>query len=153
MTSVMTKSFKQSQNGYFIPLGNVALCVQQYTPGSGAGGSAVAGSFALATWAQGGSTPHKATSTISTVAAGGLLRDMGKTVLSSGRTFRKIQLMTSAVSTGGVGGPAGVTTTVNVDYLTGYIELASGFNSLNGVAGVAAAGSGMAPVAYYPGLF
>jgi hypothetical protein len=142
----MTRSFKQSQNGYFIPLGNVAAVVQQYTPGTGAGGSAVAGTFALAVWAQGGGAlSHKLTSTISAVGAGGLLRDMGKTVVSSGRTFRKIQLMTNAVSTGGVGGAA-AGATANVDYLTGYIELASGFNSLNGTTVVA-------PVAYYPGLF
>ena len=146
MTSVMTRSFKQSQNGYFIPLGNVALSVRQYTPGSGSGGSAVAGFFSTATWAQGGSAPSPYTSSISTVAAGGLLRDMGKTVVSSGRTFRKIQLMTNAVSTGGVGGVA-AGAAANVDYLTGYIELASGFNSVGQNAGV------VAPVAYYPGLF
>jgi len=145
MTSVMTKSFKQS-GGYFIPLGNVATGVLAYTAGTGSGGSAVAGSFALASWAQGGTTPAKATSTISTVAAGGLLRDMGKTVVSSGRTFRKIQLMCSTVSTGGVAGPAGVSTNPNVDYLTAYIELSSGFNSIN-------PGAVPVPVAYYPNLF
>ena len=146
MTSVMTRSFKQSANGYFIPLGNVATAVLQYTPGSGAGGSALAGSFALATWGQGGSAASKATSTISAIGAGGLLRDMGKTVVSSGRTFRKIQLMCSTVSTGGVGGTA-LGATANVDYLTAYIELASGFTS------VGTGSASFAPVAYYPGLF
>jgi hypothetical protein len=71
---------------------------------------------------------------------------MGKTVVSSGRTFRKIQLMTSTISTGGVAGPAGVTTNPVVDYLTGYIELSSGFNAIN-------PGSVPVPVAYYPNLF
>ena len=145
MSSVTSRSFKQS-GGYFIPLGNVAASVQAYTAGTGSGGSAVAGSFALAAWAQGGSTPAKATSTISSVAAGGVLRDMGKTVVSSGRTFRKIQLMTSTISTGGVAGPAGVTTNPVVDYLTGYIELSSGFNAIN-------PGAVPVPVAYYPNLF
>jgi len=150
MTSVMTRSFKQS-GGYFIPLGNVGNAVLAYTAGSGSGGSALPGTFAAAAWAQNGTTPSKATSSISTVAAGGLLRDMGKTVVSSGRTFRKIQLMCSTVSTGGVGGPAGVSTNPNVDYLTAYIELASGFNSL----GQPGAFGSMtcAPVAYYPNLF
>ena len=143
MTSVMSRSFKQA-GGYFIPLGNVAASVLSYSGSSGAGGSAVAGNFALASWATGGTTPARATSTISAIAQGGVLRDTGKTVVSSGRTFRKIQLMTSSISTGGVGGSA--STSPNVDYLTGYIELASGFNA------VSPAGT-FAPVAYYPNLF
>ena len=147
MTSVMTRSFKQT-GGYFIPLGNVADKVLSYTGSSGSGGSAAPGYFSTATWAQGGSTPARATSSISSIAAGGLLRDMGKTVVSSGRTFRKIQLMTSTVSTGGVAGSNG--TSPNVDYLTAYIELASGFNALPGAGAV---GAGIAPVAMYPNLF
>jgi len=147
MTSVgpVGRGLKQSAGGFFIPVGNVADKVLQYTAGSGAGGSFSVGSFTAAAWASNGSTPSKFTSSISTVAAGGLLRDMGKTVVSAGRTFRKVQLMTSSVSTGGVGGPAGLTTNPNVDYLTGYIELGSGFNSVGG-------GGSFAPVAYYPGL-
>ena len=97
---------KQSAGGFFIPLGNVGNAVLQYTTVGGAGGSFLPGSFSPAVWAQGGSAASKFTSTISTVAAGGLLRDMGKTVVSAGRTFRKIQLMTSTVSTGGVTGAA-----------------------------------------------
>jgi hypothetical protein len=50
---------------------------------------------------------------------------MGKTVVSSLRTFRKVQLVvpsaTGRSSTFGVGG--NVSTTPNEDYLTGYIEL------------------------------
>lgn len=134
---------KQTAGGFFIPLGNVAAAVLQYTTVGGAGGSFLAGSFATASWAQGGGAPSKFTSTISTVAAGGLLRDMGKTVVSAGRTFRKIQLMTSTVSTGGVNG-TGAGGNPNVDYLTGYIELGSGFNGTGN--------SYPAPVAYYPGL-
>ena len=134
---------KQSAGGFFIPLGNVGAAVLQYTTVGGAGGSFLAGSFATASWAQGGGAPSKFTSTISTVAAGGLLRDMGKTVVSAGRTFRKIQLMTSTVSTGGVNG-TGAGGNPNVDYLTGYIELGSGFNGTGN--------SFPAPVAYYPGL-
>ena len=141
------RRIKQSPNGFFIPLGNVAAQVLQYSGGSGAGGSFLPGNFALASWAHLGSNPNKATSTISDIAKGGLLRDMGKTVVSAGRTFRKIQLMVSTVSTGGVAGSSG--TSPNVDYLTGYIELASGFNSLN--PGNITGGS-PAPGAYFPGL-
>lgn len=144
MASVVGPGFKQSANGFFIPLGNVGNAVLAYSAGSGAGGSFLPGAFSVAAWAQSGTTPSKATSTISSVAAGGVLRDMGKTVVSAGRTFRKIQLMCSTVSTAGVGGPALGANPV-VDYLTGYIELASGLNSVGN-------GTSFAPVAYYPGL-
>jgi hypothetical protein len=54
----------------------------------------------------------------------GKLRDMGKTYLSAGRVFRKVQLIvpnTQTTSTFGVEGNQN--TSPNVDYLTGYIEL------------------------------
>ena len=64
----------------------------------------------------------------------GLLRDQGKTYLSGGRTFRKVQLVvpqsTYTVSTGGVQGASG--TSPNQDYLTGYIEV--GFSESSGIA-------------------
>ena len=139
-----SRGFKQSAGGFFIPLGNVASAVLAYTVSGGAGGSFQPGAFSVAAWAQGGSAPSKFTSTISAIAQGGILRDMGKSVVSAGRTFRKVQLLTSTVSTGGVNGSAGVTGNPNVDYLTGYIELASGLAN-GGLPGT------FAPVAYYPG--
>ena len=54
----------------------------------------------------------------------GLLKDQGKTYLSGGRTFRKVQLVvpnTATLSTFGVEGATA--SSPNVDYLTGYIEL------------------------------
>ena len=54
----------------------------------------------------------------------GKLRDLGKTYVSSNRFFRKVQLIvpnTATTSTFGVEG--NVSTSPNVDYLTGYIEL------------------------------
>jgi len=144
------RGFKQNAGRYYIPLENLTAAnkILAYTPGSGAGGSFVNGSFSQAAWALGtgsaGASPY--TSTISAIAKGGLLKDMGRTVVSAGRTFRKIQLVCSTVSTGGVGGPA-AGGTPNVDYLTGYIELASG---AGGSAGNAAGAP--AQVAVYPGL-
>jgi len=69
---------------------------------------------------------------------------MGKTVLSSTRTFRKVQLvLPNSVSTNGVGGnaPGGTNayTSIGEDWLTGYIELGFG----GGGAGT------IAPVAHY----
>lgn len=146
MSSVMTKSFKQT-NALYVPLANCANSVLQYTPGSGAGGSYLNGTFGPAAWAAGQSGASKYTSTISTIGAGGYFRDMGKTVVSANRTFRKVQLLVNAVSTSGVGGPVTATgVSQNVDFLTGYIEVASG-PGLNGVAG------NPAPVAIYPSMY
>ena len=54
----------------------------------------------------------------------GRLRDLGKTYVSSNRFFRKVQLIvpnTATTSTFGVEGNQ--STSPNVDYLTGYIEI------------------------------
>ena len=52
----------------------------------------------------------------------GKLRDMGKTYVSAGRTFRKIQLVVYGLSTYGVAGKDDVSAPTD-DFLTGYIEL------------------------------
>ena len=139
----LAAGFKQA-GGFFVPLENLTVSgkVLAYTPGSGAGGSYANGAFTVAPWAtfsNASASPY--TSTISAIAKGGVLRDMGRTVVSAGRAFRKIQLLTAAVSTGGVGGTA-PGATANTDYLTGYIEI-------GGPAGV---NTSAAQVAYYPRL-
>ena len=149
MSSVGPAAPKQS-NGYFVPLGNCIGKVLQYSGGSGAGGSFLPGNFSVATWAAAGNAsaggPSVLVSTISAAGAGGLLKDMGKTVVSSNRTFRKVQLVApNSLSTSGV---AGAPADVN-PYLTGYIELSSGFA---GSAGGATNASAVAPVAYMSGL-
>ena len=66
--------------------------------------------------------------------AGGVMRDMGRTVVSSGLTFRKIQLAvpgngTTVDPTGGVYGPADSTAANGTNlsgYYTGYIQLGLG---------------------------
>ena len=136
----MNAGLKNTAGGYFIPVGRCDNLVYAYTAGTGAGGSTLPGSFASVTWA--GATanlPNKATSTIAAAGAGGVFRDMGKTVVSASRVFRKVQLLiSSSVSTGGISGSNGTT----ADYLTGFIELMSGAG--------ASAGAACAPVAYYP---
>jgi len=64
---------------------------------------------------------------------------MGKTVVSSNRTFRKVQLVTPSLAAGVTGSNA-----TAGPYLSAYIELATG----NALATAAAP----APVAYLPGL-
>ena len=104
----------------------------------------------VAPWASSGATAAQGGGYVSTLStAGALLRDMGKTVVSSGSYFRKVQLVvpfgtglllnaitnlpaaTGAVSTVnttagqitlGVGGPA-ANGGVVPDFLTGYIQL------------------------------
>lgn len=122
--------------GYFVPLGNCANKVLQYSEGAGAGGSWLPGSFSAANWV----ATDSRVSTIAAVGAGGLLRDMGKTVVSSNRTFRKVQLIAPSLA----GGVVGDRTTAG-NYLTAYIELATG-NAL------AVTNATPAPVAYLPGL-
>ncbi len=120
-----------TDGGYFMPLSSLVGVIYTFTSGSGAGGSFAQGSFSTAQWAI---APVPAAALPSAAAGGGrylssingagagLLKDMGKTVVSAGRTFRKIQLVARNVSTGGVEG--NTPSNVNVqEFLTGYIEL------------------------------
>jgi hypothetical protein len=143
MTSLQTR-IKQidTEQGYYMPLSSLQNIVYAFTPGSGAGGSFAQGSFSTASWAttfyNGKANPY-----LSSIngAATGLLRDMGKTVVSAGRTFRRVQLLqngTAFVSTGGVAGQTAAGTTPVQEYLTGFIEL--GFDGAGTPAPVAVFG-------------
>jgi hypothetical protein len=147
MASVGPNALGMKQTrGYFVPLGDVVSVnsnksgITTYSGGSGAGGSYLPGTFTRADWATpGGSASAGALlSSISSIGQGGLLRDMGRTVVSSNRTFRKVQLMTPSLN----GGVVGVSTTAG-PYLTGYVELNTG-NQVTGFT--------PAPLAYMPGL-
>jgi hypothetical protein len=131
LTSVKTTS---SDTEYFIPVGDLTGRIFALNTTNGAL------SLSTATWAfwgagapGAGTSGNRALSSINAAGAG-ILRDMGKTVVSSLRTFRRVQLVltgaqgsNSTLSTFGVGGRAG---TAGEDYLTGYIEM--GFEG-NGV--------------------
>ena len=70
--------------------------------------------------------PGNGTSFLSSVngPGAGRLRDLGKTYVSAGREFRKVQLVwygSATAATFGVNGASG--TVPDQDYLTGYIEL------------------------------
>lgn len=73
-------------------------------------------------------------------AGAGLLRDAGRTYVSGGRTFRKIQLVvpqsTGTVSTFGVNGAATGTQPI-ADYLQGFIEVGFAESGATVPAGVA----------------
>jgi hypothetical protein len=110
-----------SNNGYFITVGDVRNTFYQQT-----------GTDAVPAFTQSFSTLSTSGDGVSTLiaAAGGILRDHGKTLVSSGRVFRKVQIMTGTRSilvngTDGVQGVGYSTGTPNgaSGYLTGYIEL------------------------------
>lgn len=126
MTSLLT-SLRQNGPDYYMPISSLIGIVYQYNPTAGAV------TFSTAVWADGfvsttggprGSGPSRYISSLNAAGAG-LLKDIGKQVISAGRIFRKVQLVvrqTGTTSTFGVEGNA-LATTPNVDYLTGYIEL------------------------------
>jgi hypothetical protein len=64
------------------------------------------------------------TSTVMATAGAAIFKDMGKTLTSSGRVFRKVQMVATSTSVlfGGTDGVAGLATDPTA-YLTGYIEL------------------------------
>ena len=123
-------------NGYFVPLADCRGAVLTHTQGTGAGGSFLPGSFTSAS----STLDSLYLSSISSLGAGGLLRDMGKTVVSSNRTFRKVQIVGPSLA----GGVVGSATTGGQGFNSCYIELATG--------NAWATAATPAKVAYLPGI-
>ena len=100
-------------NEFFIPIGNLTGLIFALNTTNN--------TLSTASWANFGS---RYLSSVNASGAG-LLRDAGRTFISGGRTFRKVQLVvpqsTGTVSTFGVGGVTG--SAPYQDYLTGYIEV------------------------------
>ena len=120
MTSLLSNTKQNSsEGGYFVPVASLLNQVYGRTePGTNTGVNG--GTFSTASWAYYGA--GKSLSSINGAGAG-ILRDMGRTVVSSLRTFRKVQLVqpnTANASSFGVNGRSGTSTE---DYFTGYIEL------------------------------
>jgi len=120
MSTGLSQRTVSMDNEFYIPIGNLTNLIF--------GLNATTNQLSTASWAYFGS---RYLSSVSTAGAG-LLKDHGKTYLSGGRTFRKVQLVvpqsTGTQSTFGVGGATG--TAPNSDYLTGYIE--TGFDAASG---------------------
>jgi hypothetical protein len=133
MTSI-GRSVRQisRDTGYYVPLGRMLGKIWAEPPVAANG---LMSSFSTAAWAaDNGATAHgNLLSSLSTAGVGGLLKDMGKTLVSSGRVFRKIQLVCPGARAGSTLGVAGdVGTNPNQDYFTGYIELGLGELGGNG---------------------
>jgi hypothetical protein len=127
MTSIGVRTRQvSSDSGYYIPLADIRNTLFS-APSTANGALGV-----CPPWA---STPNadRVLCLISSAGAG-LLKDMGKTIVSSTRVFRKVQLVVPSslngqvnlqvLSTGGVGGGSG-TSLPSMDYYTAYIELGS----------------------------
>jgi hypothetical protein len=125
MSSTQTR-IRQNGPQFFMPVSSLTGVIYAYNPTAGA-----VAQFSTAPWADATRTslnagtvgPGRYLSSINAAGAG-ILRDLGKTVVSGGRTFRKIELVvrqTGTNSTFGVEGNA-LGTNPNADYLTGYIE-------------------------------
>ncbi len=124
MTSLLSETKQIGSDGYFIPLADLTGKVYGRTSEGTGNTGTNGGSFSTASWAYFGA--GRSLSSINASGAG-ILRDMGRTVVSSLRTFRKVQVVltgvngsNSTLSTFGVGGRQ---TGVGEDYFTGYIEL------------------------------
>ena len=129
------KGFEQSGGGYFY-VADLQLATKLQTWGgttqpSGSGGAWQIGSFAPACVAATGAVSAALPgNTSSLFASGRIVRDMGKTLVSAGRTFRKIKGLNAngAAPLQGVGnadaGPsAGVGgNSIDQGYLTFYVE-------------------------------
>jgi hypothetical protein len=144
--------WNQSGGAYFIimtDLGNTGSFINTLTSaGSNSGGAFVNAGLASnsAVNAFGAATTAQSNAAIAGVQAGKLLKDMGKTVVSSGRTFRKFQAVGTgsanfASSFGVQGGPAPATANGNTGYADFYLEVGR-----EGSAGTTAA---PAPIARY----
>jgi hypothetical protein len=122
--------FNQSGGAYFMcvqPLETAVASVGSYinqitAAPSGSGGAVVAPTFALVSMSSiVGGTPTNGASTL--VGTGKLLKDMGRTVVSAGRTFRKFApvVATGAASTFGAYGATA--SGASTGYATFYLEV------------------------------
>lgn len=129
MASVLRTTKQIPASGYFTNVGSLA----------GAQGGATAafltnvGSDAAPQFSTQILAVSSAVSTMLATPGGVVLRDMGKTLVSSGRVFRKVQILSTFVNGTTVGGTAnsGPGSGANPDFFTGYIELPSDANASN----------------------
>lgn len=148
MTSLLTEvKTSPSEGGYFINLGDLRTKIYQRGEPNPAGSNTgvLGGSFSTAIWANSGSAGGGQgwlSTSLATVGSA-ILRDMGRSVVSSNRTFRKIQYVVPANRATSTFGVSGATTSGEA-YYTGYIELGLGDNT-----NTASDAGGPAPVARY----
>ncbi len=130
MTSLIRATKQIPANaGYYIPIGN---CLSTFVQNNGTDSVPAFGQI-ISTL----STAGAGVSSLVNAAGAGVFRDMGKTLVSSGRTFRKVQLLISSsdVSVGNVASSSGVGGLAPA-YLTGYIQLPGSGDGANQSGGI-----------------
>jgi hypothetical protein len=120
-----------AEAAYFRPVpslltapGSISSSIKAFTAGAGAplrtsNASTIGanGSFADAAWAA-------AAPAYGLLSSGQcLLKDMGRTVVSAGRTFRRVQMVVPDAAFSVAGGVGGAYAGSDSDYMCGYIEL------------------------------
>lgn len=126
MTSLLRREKQIPQNlGYYINVGDARTTFYVNT-GTDAAPTISANIYARSTtlYAPGTTSPSSFICTLIGTAGSVVFKDMGKTLLSSSRVFRKVQFVasTNSLVNGGTSGVGGVDTAFS-NYLTGYIEL------------------------------
>ena len=134
MTSLLSFQKQMSNDiGYYINLGDLRGLILNHTDNTNNNTGLNGGTFSTATWSF--STMSNASNwAISSlaIAGRGILKDMGRTIVSSSRTFRKVQLVVPADKAASTFGVSGQTTTGEA-YFTGYIELGFGGEGSSGL--------------------
>jgi len=143
------RSFNQSGGSYFITLATLVNSLQTLTPGTGSGGATTTGTltpYALGSGLVAAGTQAESLAQLERlVGTGRIILDMGRTVVSAGRTFRKFQAVNQLSNTTAVvngmapnavtGANPGATVTSGVASSTGYLTfyLETGFNGTSGI--------------------
>lgn len=132
MTSVL--SDPKETSGYYtvIAVGPNGLFSTQtilaYSGETGSGANSVPGTFSTAGWAEVAASGAQSTILRGLIGPNTLLKDMGKTVVSSLRTFRKIAAVSTITqnpyaTAGNTDATFGVVVDAAGNALTGYIEM------------------------------
>jgi hypothetical protein len=136
MTSLLRKEKQIPQNmGYYINVGD-ARATFYINQGTDALPSISANNYARSTlfYSPGTTSPSSFICTLLATAGSVVFKDMGKTLLSSGRVFRKVQFVasTNSLVNGGTEGVGGIDVAFS-NYLTGYIELPGTHGATSGM--------------------
>lgn len=122
--------FNQSGGAHFIVIADISSKLFAYTAGTGSGGATTSGTVAAVTLAT--LAPNTAGTAGLALGAGKLIKDMGKSVVVGGVTYRKFQAVVAPSATN-AGGQAGRTP----EYVSFYLEVGRDGAQNAGPAGIA----------------
>jgi hypothetical protein len=112
--------YSQSGGGYLIIISTIVPAqLNVYTSGSGSGGATTVGTMAAASSTELPNFGSPVTNISTFFTTGKLIKDMGRTVVSAGRTFRKVQ---AVVGTAGAADPSLGVNGLAPNYASFYLE-------------------------------